>query len=625
MQYLALAASIAAGGAALTALLRGDGRLLRFVEKGHWVTSVALVLASSLLLHALYWNDFRLVYVAGHTDTLLPAFYRLTAFWAGQPGSLLFWALAVSVAGTLFAGTPSYASLKPLTRLWYWVVFFAITAFFALLLTTWSDPFVMQDPAPRDGSGLNPLLQHPGMIFHPPLLFLGYAGFVIPCCLALAQCLAPDPEERPWHEISRPIAILAWIMLTAGIVLGAWWAYMELGWGGYWAWDPVENASLIPWLFGTASLHTMAIARRKGKLARANVLAMAMTTISAFFATYLVRSGVVQSVHAFGDSTVGTPLTVFILLAILICAWACASAKPSGEPLAGLASREGFLTLLAWLLLAMALIILAATMWPVLSKLWTDGAKGLDAGFYNRVCLPLAALVMLFMAACPCLSWTGGLLRRERLWYALGAMALTLGACFAFGLRQPVAMFGAAGAVAALVTVGLSIARDRAWRGPLAALGAHAGMALLAIGVAFSGTCGIEKDLILSKDESGTVGDYTFTLKSVEDGGRPGHHFLAGTLLVEQDGRTLGTLTPERRIYDKFGTMQFSEVDILPSLGTEIYASLLGMDDDKRLLVQVSTKPLVNWLWIGGTLMCLVPLAALLRRRKPAPAADDDA
>ena len=282
MQLLTLICALGGSALALLQLWQQRGDALALIEKVHWAITGALSLAAALLLHALFWNDFSLVYVASYTDRVLPAFYRLTAFWAGQPGSMLFWAFSVAISGSIFALTPAYKRLTPATRLWYWGFFYAIMAFFALILSCWSNPFEMQSPVPPDGNGLNPLLQNPGMIFHPPLLFLGYGGFTVPACLALAQSLSGGEGEDGWHRVTRPVTLLAWAFLTAGIILGMWWAYMELGWGGYWAWDPVENASLIPWLISTAALHTLIVQERRNKLHRVNVALMCLTTISAF-------------------------------------------------------------------------------------------------------------------------------------------------------------------------------------------------------------------------------------------------------------------------------------------------------------------------------------------------------
>ena len=627
LQLIALLAALGGGGLALLQLWQNREDSLAVVEKAHLVISGALLLASALLLHALFWNDFSLSYVASYTDRVLPVFYRLTAFWAGQPGSMLFWALAVGLSGSAFALTRAYKNLSRPTRLWYWSFFYVIMGFFALILTSWSNPFVLQTPVPADGNGLNPLLQNPGMIIHPPLLFLGYGGFAVPACLALAQCLSGQSStEGAWFRISRPFIILAWLFLTAGIVLGAWWAYMELGWGGYWAWDPVENASLVPWLIATASLHTLIVEDRRGKLGRVNVSMMVLTTVSAFFATYLVRSGIIDSVHAFGDGSVGTPLTIFVLSGLVIALWIPFAAPKTGKPLAGLESREGFLTLVAWVLLALAVIILVATMWPVISKLWSAAPRGLDARFYNRVCLPLGALLVVMMAACPWLGWGGGLRNKKGFFAVIGAFVVSAGVIWALGYHQPTALLGASAAVA-IVLGAVMLLADKANRSQpvtIGALGAHIGMALVAIGISFSGPYTTDREMILAKGESSTVGSYTATLLELGEGRRVDHEFIAARLEIFKDGKSIGIVAPERRLYDKFGTMQFSEVDVIPGLGNEIYASLLGLDESSRVVVKVSVEPLVNWLWIGGTIMCLVPLAGLRRRKNPAPESDSE-
>ena len=404
--YICLLATLffsLAGGAVGTAQLwQGKTSELRWLEMAQAAGSLCLLAASGVLMYALVVCDFSVDYVANYTDRALSLFYRCTAFWGGHEGSLLFWALMVSVCGTAFLFTRTYRTLSVETRSWFLVFFLSVMAFFGLLLSTWSNPFEMQSPVPPDGNGLNP----PGMIFHPPLLFLGYGGFVIPGCLALAQAMSRQQDSMHWIDVARPFTLTGWLFLTAGIVLGGWWAYMELGWGGYWAWDPVENASLIPWLISTAALHTLIVQERRNKLHRVNVALMCLTTISAFFATYLVRSGVVQSVHAFGDGSVGTPLTVFVLGGLLISFWAAFSVPARGRELAGIVSREGFLVMVCWLLLALSVIILVGTMWPVISLLWTPEPHGLDANFYNRVCVPLGMLIMLLLTAIVYYIWT---------------------------------------------------------------------------------------------------------------------------------------------------------------------------------------------------------------------------
>lgn len=622
---LLLTLLLAAGGGIL-ALLQlwrpQESPTLPLVEKAHWGVSLCLLVASACLLHGLYWQDYSLKYVADYTDNVLPLFYRLTAFWAGQPGSMLFWALAVGIMGSIFACTGGYRRLKDTTRLWFWVFFLVIMAFFALLLCVWNNPFIMLDPAPADGNGLNPLLQNPGMIFHPPLLFLGYGGFAIPTCLALAQALSRQPDETRWFDLTRSITLVSWSFLTAGIVLGMWWAYMELGWGGYWAWDPVENASLIPWLVGTAALHTAILEKRRGRLTRFNVLLMGLTTLSTFFATFLVRSGVIESVHAFGSGSVGFPLGIFVTVGLVLSIGITllspggrrsgADEADSSRP-TSVFPAEDTLLYVAILLLVMAIIILNATMWPVTSALFFSANMGLEASFYNRVILPLCAVMLVLLAWCPWLT-----IDRRRVCLGLAAGVAGAVILWLLGYTNPVSLLATLGIVGFLVSLLLRVIATpphqfSRWVG---GMGLHFGLALMALGIAFSGPYKQETDHAFAPGDSVTIDNVTVTLKNLYEGTQPGFHFLEAQLEVSRGGEVIGELAPQRRIYDKFGSMQFTEVDVIPGLGNEVYASLLGLDQDGKAYVKVSLEPLVNWIWIGGTLLCLFPLL-MLRRRQP--------
>lgn len=593
--------------------------LVRLVERCHWAVSSGLLLASAILLHALFWNDFSVKYVASYTDLALPLFYRLSAFWAGQPGSMLFWATAVAVSGSVFAITVPYRRLSRHTRLWYWTFFYAIMAFFCLILSCWSNPFLLQQPAPADGSGLNPLLQNPGMILHPPLLFLGYGGFTVPACLALAQSIVrSSSKEGEWFSLTKPFLLVSWSFLTAGIVLGAWWAYMELGWGGYWAWDPVENASLVPWLVATAAIHTIAVQKTSGKLARCNTVLVAMVTISAFFATWLVRSGVIDSVHAFGDGGVGVPLLIFVCASVLITVLVFLLAPKEGKSLEGVSSREGLLGIMAWIFPALAVIILVATLWPVLSKIAVGVPRGLDAGFYNRVCLPIGTLLMLAMAICPCLGWKGGIPDRPRLYFVLVVFGLSAIVMMALGYNKPVAV-GAASSATAFAAGCLfmlcrkfpGMGKNRGGAGNLSFIGIHLGMAMIAFGIAFSGPYTEDREFWIGAGQVEKVGNYEISLISARTSRGHDYDALVASLKVSRDGKEIGILNPERRIHDKFGDMQFAEVDVASGFVRDIYASLLGIDDEQKVMVKISIEPFVSWLWIGGILLCVFPFMAL--------------
>ncbi|MBQ7585314.1 MAG: heme lyase CcmF/NrfE family subunit [Desulfovibrionaceae bacterium] len=613
---LTFLASLAASINGLLLLWRGQRETNLLINKAHWLTSFSLLLASAALLHGLFWQDYSLQYAANYTDKYLPLFYRLTAFWAGQPGSMLFWTLMISLSGTLFTLFSRFKDLYKETRLWFWSLFYIILVFFSLLLSAYSNPFIMQTPAPLDGNGLNPLLQNPGMIIHPPLLFIGYAGFVVPSCLALAQSLAGRPQEIAWYSLTRPFLILGWMFLTAGILLGAWWAYMELGWGGYWAWDPVENSSLIPWHIATACLHSLIIEKTKAKLSRYNTLLIALTTLSTFFATFLVRSGFIDSVHAFGQSSVGWPLAILVIVGLILAFYIALSEPPKGEPLDSIVTREGLLAVMSWFLLALSLIILFATMWPAINKLFSSTPRGLDANFYNQVCLPLACVLLLILSFCPFRESFKPKKQAFILILLFLIFAATCGASYLLGYRHPLAMLAFGSSVTILggqiLTLGLKPNSLKS----LGALGTHLGLALCALGVAFSGPYASEHDVYLTQAQSVKIADYELTLEYLGQEKGAGYTALVAQLQVQKDSKDLGLLCPERRIYEKFGDMQFSEVDTIPSLGCELYASLLGLTPQKEVLIRFSVKPLVNWLWIGGFLMSLLPLLALFSSKK---------
>lgn len=626
--YICLLAALffsLAGSAVGTAQLwQGKTSELAWLQYAQGACSLCLVAASAVLMYALIVCDFSVDYAANYTDRALPLFYRCTAFWGGHEGSMLFWALMVSLCGTAFLFTPTYRCLSSETKSWFLVFFLAIMAFFGLLLSTWNNPFLRSLPAPADGYGLNPLLQNPGMIFHPPLLFLGYGGFVIPGCLALAQAMSKQKDPMHWIDAARPFTLTGWLFLTAGIVLGGWWAYMELGWGGYWAWDPVENASLLPWLIGTAALHTCLMETHRAKLHRVNIFLISLTTVSAFFATYLVRGGVVNSVHAFGGNGAGSYLLVFVLVFLLLIGVISFLAKDkNARELGGLETREGFVVMAVWLLMATALIILLATLWPVISTLWADKSMGLDQKFYNSVCLPLFTVLLALLLICPWLRWQGGVRNARSFIIAAAAFAGALIIYWFMGVTKPLALMTASLSSALAVSMVLLLTEKsiRSWRPSLMACIVHASLALVALGISFSGPYKQEAEVELAKGGVAKVGQYNVTLTNLYEGRGAAFEFIEAELMLSLGGKNLGTISPQRRLYDKFPNSAFSEAATYPSLGSEFYVTLLGISDGRAVL-HMSSNPLVNWLWIGGALMSLAPFIALKRRRPEKHSAD---
>lgn len=589
--------------------LKDDYGTVALFEKGQILLTMVVLGVSVILLQALVVRDYSYVYVRDYTDNLLPMFYAVTAFWAGQNGSFLFWYLCVALMGWCMIYTPGYSHLDNRTKVYFWIIFFLVEIFFLFALTGPSNPFMKLDPVPADGHGLNPLLQNPGMIFHPPLLFLGYAGYTIPCCLALASRLSGNGRE--WLDLCRNWNIVAWVFLTSGIILGAWWSYMELGWGGYWAWDPVENASLIPWLAGTGFIHTAIVGRTRKTLLRTNVFMVALTFLLCFFATFVVRSGMIESLHAFGGSKMGVPLLVFLTAGSALTLYVClVSRKDDTTAIDDFTSRPGMLFLASWLFLCLAGIVFLGVLWPVISSLWSENPVGLDAGFYNRVCLPLFSVLAFIMSVCPWFSQKSGIGDKLALGLVLGAGAASGAVIFALGYRQPLALLSAVSGIMIAVSVALVFVRTKGLRSFMpswGAYGVHLGVALMVVGVAFSGPYKVEEEAVLTKGQSMTVGAYEVRFDELlHHHDNPAMDMHSAALTVLRDGREVGKLAPEKRLYASFQQSTFAEVSVIPSLGEEIYSTLLGFNEAGEVSLKVSLNPLVNWIWIGGTLSCLI-------------------
>lgn len=586
-----------------------------FVFKG---IILFFVIISAVLLQALASSDFSLVYVASYTDRALDFFYKLTAFWAGQAGSLLFWLIMILIFNASFVTSKRYTTLENTVKTWYWIVLYVFVAFFAFLLCTWNNPFVMQTPPPSDGAGLNPLLQNIAMIIHPPLLLIGYAGFIIPASLAFAYMITGTKDSISWIERTRTQFFFTWSFLSAGILIGGWWAYMELGWGGYWAWDPVENASFIPWLISTAFLHTALIETRTNKLHRTNFFLISLAALSTVFATYLVRGGVVQSVHAFGGG-VGAPLLIFVLVALGVTLFvALTNPAKSEDSLNSLLSKEALSVLMGWLLLAAAAVIIIATLWPVISKLFTTASIGLDARFYNDAVLPIFIVVTIILALCNTVSWNGGIHAKKTAFFIVLCALAAIAVAFVSGYKQFTPLIAVGAAIAAIYssasqmfpirkhTVGRSIASQCT----------HIGFAIIVFGIALSGPFKITEEMQLKVGETKTFQNYTVTYDSFEFKTNNQYTYFKAVLRVKDKDTIVGILTPEKRVYEKFQGMSFAEASTIPSFTKELYASLLSISEDNAIFINISIEPFVNWIWIGAFFLSLAPLVGIALQRK---------
>lgn len=595
-----------------------------------------VTIASAFLVTALLRSDFRLEYVASYTERALPTGYKLAAFWAGQQGSLLLWAGMIAWMSAFAAWSRS--SNRGLGEAVTLGVLAVICGFFACLLLFAANPFeVVAGAVPADGRGLNPMLQDLAMLAHPPTLFLGYAGFAVPFA-AMAGALAERRTDARWLVDIRRWVLFAWLALGIGIIIGAWWAYIELGWGGYWAWDPVENASLLPWLTGTALIHSMIMQEHRGVFKRWNVALLAATFILCIFGTYITRSGIVSSVHSFGESLVGTFFFVFIIVLLIgsvgIIAWRWWLLAPQRR-LASLLEREGVVLIANVVLVLMMLITLVGTMLPVITRTFMPNEITVDQSFYNRIVAPMGLALVGFMALAPALVYgqqAGRRLGRGLIVPAVTAVLVTA-LVIGLGVRNVwallAAFFAALAAIAVAVNFLHSLRMERAhaqvgWVSAAARLldsnhrrwggfVVHLGIALIVIGFAWSSLFPEKTTHQVTPGQTFDVGRYSLTFKDLEEQRRENYTAVVAVVsAVLPDGTTID-VSPERRFYDK-AEESSAQVAVRSGLREDLYLILAGWEaGGKVVALQAIINPLTIWIWIGtgvltlGSLICLAP------------------
>ena len=651
----ALALSVYALFAGGLALLRPDAlgeRVGETARRAGIATFFAVALAALCLVTAAFQNNFSLAYIYHHSNRDLPVAYKFAALWSGQEGSLLFWSLLLAAYGLvlrvrhnidrrLFA----YAS----------VIIAGVQVFFLLLVNFAANPFAMlQGTLPADGAGLNPLLQYPEMVIHPPMLYLGYVGFTVPFAFALGALMMRYPGEK-WIHITRRWTMVTWGFLTCGIFLGAHWAYSVLGWGGYWGWDPVENASLMPWLTGTAFLHSVMMQEKRGMLKIWNMWLIFATFLLCIFGTFLTRSGVVSSVHAFAQSSIGNWFVGFLALTFAVCVAAFVKNRShlqSENRLESLVSRESSFLFNNLILLVACFTVLWGTLFPILSE-WVQGHKvTVGPPFFNRVNIPVALLLLLLTAVGPLLAWrktSFESLKRNFSIPALAALATAI-VLVAFGMRPWQAqsafysLMTICLAVGVTVTVfsefvrgGRVIARHtgqtvlggmvRLWHRNTRRYGGyvvHFGVALVMIGLAGS-AFNRDKEMEMGYGDHMSIGAYTLTCRSYTEDDKPNYRSEWAILDVTENGKPLTVLYPERRFY-KASQQTSTIVANRSTLKEDLYVVYEGVNEDTgKPIIKVHLNPLVMWVWlgwltmVGGTILCMVPEEARVALTAKAP------
>jgi len=641
-------------GGLVALVCEGDvssARLSETARRAGIAAFAVVFLAATVLVIAAFQNDFSIAYIFHHSNRDLPAPYKFATLWSGQEGSLLFWSLLLSAYGLVLR-----LRYKTDTRLFAYasVIIAAVQVFFLLLLNFAANPFgIMQGSLPADGNGLNPLLQYPEMVIHPPMLYLGYVGFTVPFAFALAALVMRYPGEK-WIHITRRWTMVTWGFLTCGIFLGMHWAYSVLGWGGYWGWDPVENASFMPWLTGTAFLHSVMMQEKRGMLKVWNMWLIFATFGLSIFGTFLTRSGVVSSVHAFARSSIGDWFVTFLALIAAVCTFFFFRNKShlrSEHKLESLISRESSFLFNNLLLLLACFTVLWGTLFPVLSE-WVQGTKvTVGPPFFNKVNIPDALLLLLLTAVGPLLAWRRTSLeslKRNFLWPALGALGIGIIAMI-FGVRPwrdisylyslmtwmltalvvmtVVSEFVRGGRVISRHTgQSLGPSMVQLWHRNTRRYGGyvvHFGVALVMIGFAGSAfNQDAEKEMGFG--DRMTIGPYTLLCQSYTQDDKPNYESEWAVINVSENGKPIATMYPERRFYkasQQTSTMPF----IRSTVKGDLYLVYEGLNQDTgRPILKAHLNPLVMWIWVGalvivfGTILALAPNEA--RVSVPVPA-----
>jgi cytochrome c-type biogenesis protein CcmF len=620
--------------------LRKNLFLVVSAERAVYSIWILLSIASGLLIYSLLTGDFRLGYVAAHTDASMSNIYKFTAWWGGQEGSLLLWSwlLATYSAVVVFMNRRKFRDMMP----WVTAVLMATETFFLILIAFVFSPFQVLMAGRGNivegmGKGLNPLLQYWTMVIHPPMLYLGYVGFTVPFAFAIASLITKQPGDN-WIHTTRRWTIVTWLFQSTGILLGQGWAYAVLGWGGYWAWDPVENASLLPWITATAFLHSVMMQEKKGMMKIWNMVLISATFFLCIFGTFLTRSGVVSSVHAFAQSPIGTYFVVFMAIGIAATVYLILDRLTylkSETHLESVVSRESSFMFNNLILLASCFAVLWGTLFPVISEAVTGEKISVDAPFFNRINIPIGLGLLFLTGVGPLIAWRRSSvesLRRSFFWPTVAGLVVMIALGIAGVYEHPFALvsFGLCMFVTATIfsefwkgasanraksgiglipaTIELTHRNTRRYGGYLV----HMGIVFMFIG--YTGAA-FNRDITKEVTPGGSfqLGHYNLRIVNMLKGENANYVWQKLVVEASRGGTPIGTMEPERRLY-KSSQQPTSEVAIRRRLNEDLYLNFAGIsNDNRRAVIQAYIFPLVTWIWIGfwvlavGTLVCLIP------------------
>lgn len=628
---LGLGVSLFLGVLPLWGAAKGNNQLMTLARP----LTMALFLCLSIAFGALFYlfavNDFSVQYVVNNSNTQLPLYYRLSAVWGSHEGSLLLWIWLLSLWSAAVALLSRHLPQEAVARVLG--IMGLISIGFILFVLFTSNPFNRTFPDfPVDGRELNPMLQDIGLIFHPPLLYMGYVGFSVAFAFAIAS-LMTGKLDSAWARWSRPWTMAAWVFLTIGIVLGSWWAYYELGWGGWWFWDPVENSSFMPWLAGTALIHSLAVTEKRGSFKAWTVLLAILAFSLSLLGTFLVRSGILVSVHAFAaDPTRGLYILAYLVIVIggSLALYAYKGNQIRSRDNAEKYSRESMLLLNNILLMTALSVVFLGTLLPLVHKQLGLGTISIGAPFFDQMFLIIMTPFALLLGIGPLVKWRRDQFSAIRTPVVVSVILMAIGGfALPYWLQDRITLSAVLGTMMTLIIVLLSLyeIQQRAThregffkgitklsRSHWGMILAHLGIAMTVWGIAFSQNYSVERDVRMKVGDSVEIADYTFTFSGVHDANGPNYLGGLAQIDVTHDGQPEATLKAEKRFYT-VSKMSMTEAAIDWGLTRDLYVALGEKLDDNSWALRLYYKPFIRWIWLGGLFMALGGLLCMFDRR----------
>ncbi len=626
---IALAIAIILAVLPLIGAHKNNLQLMQFSRYAVVAQFLMVLVAFIALAYSFAIDDFSVRYVASNSNSALPMIYKISAVWGAHEGSFLLWLLILSIWTVAVAFFSKSLPIAMTSRVL--AVMGMLSIGFLLFIIFTSNPFERLFPAALDGKDLNPLLQDFGLAIHPPMLYMGYVGFSVVFSITIAGLISGQLDSA-WARWSRPWTVVAWLFLTLGIALGSWWAYYELGWGGWWFWDPVENASFMPWLVGTALIHSLVVTEKRGAFKSWTVLLSLMAFSLSLLGTFLVRSGVLVSVHAFAsDPTRGSFILAFLVLVIggSLILYAIRGASMSGGGHFNLFSKDTFMLLGNILLTVACAMVLLGTLYPLLDQLIDLGKLSVGEPYFNAVFVPIMLPALVIMSMAPLMRWKSDSFER-----VAKQMIIPLFAALSMGIAM---LFIEKGSIMVALSIGLAtlivssvvmsfISRIRG-KGPLLTAMkkiprsfygmnlAHIGVAIFVVGVTFTESMSLQKDLRMERGDTISLGGYAFTFEGANSHQGPNYIAYEGAIsVVGFKGQEVAVLTPQKRVYQVRG-MPMTEAGIDAGLFRDLFVALAEQLDNGAWSLRIYYKPFIRWIWLGCIFMALGGFVAVLDRR----------